>query len=726
MKHTSYLLLLLFSLSSKSIWSNQDITQTAIYQELETLFNTGKNRPRIIELSDLLLAGGQLSPEQTTSTLHKAAVAAIRIGEFEQAESYLIRFEEQLKIAANDLLYGKFFLSRGDLAMQLGQFDLAANYQAQAIRYFEKENDVRLLAHSYRFKSFSYSQNGQYNKALSAIENAKKYAALTERTPMILAAAMAEADIYTNLNDTDKALSVQLHLLKYLKENPSETKLLAQTYYAIGETYLMSHDYQGALESFLLAYDNDIESDMRVNSYYDLVKIGRSHMKLGQFQLAETAFENALSGFTNVNHQRNVGWALSNLGELRYLQGNLTQAQALLNEALEKVDEVQSAVLNLEIRISLAKVFNQLSQYQRVIDLLAERDNLSEDAQLKIEIWTQLSSALYGLGRFKEAFDLQQQARVMNRTVTKRKVSNHNTALKAQTQYQQQQIEIIKLKQIQILEKEQKKMQLIISIAVISILIVLIVGFVLFQNQRRKVLIYKSELLERSLKLKQQLLADVSHELRTPLTVLRLQVESLEYNLNDDPEKVYQQLHSRINMLNSLISDIYELAQADTGVLQLASKSENASDLMLEFATGIESVISQKELSFNAHINIAKEFQLMCDKMRLEQVFTNLARNSLAYTDEPGRVEFHCEIKEKMLVATLRDSSPSVKEHELPKLFERLYRCDKSRSRDLGGSGLGLSICSKLVSLHHGNIYACKSELGGIDMVVTLPIEETK
>ncbi|TMP76678.1 histidine kinase, partial [Pseudoalteromonas phenolica] len=86
----------------------------------------------------------------------------------------------------------------------------------------------------------------------------------------------------------------------------------------------------------------------------------------------------------------------------------------------------------------------------------------------------------------------------------------------------------------------------------------------------------EKQLLNKTLDLKQQLLADISHELRTPLTVLKLHIESLEHNLVENPKQSYKVLNRRLDTLNTLIKDIYELAQADTGSLNLALERVNA------------------------------------------------------------------------------------------------------------------------------------------------------
>jgi two-component system sensor histidine kinase BaeS len=106
----------------------------------------------------------------------------------------------------------------------------------------------------------------------------------------------------------------------------------------------------------------------------------------------------------------------------------------------------------------------------------------------------------------------------------------------------------------------------------------------------------------------------------------------------------------------------------------------------------------------------------------LHQLFSNLLANSQRYTDEGGRVEVFAQQQGDKVVVEVQDTAPGVPDEALPHLFERLFRVDKSRSRALGGSGLGLSICKNIVEAHHGTITAGHSPLGGLSIRMEFPL----
>ena len=112
---------------------------------------------------------------------------------------------------------------------------------------------------------------------------------------------------------------------------------------------------------------------------------------------------------------------------------------------------------------------------------------------------------------------------------------------------------------------------------------------------------------------------------------------------------------------------------------------------------------------------------LFADGARLKQLFSNLLKNTLRYTNSPGHLIVEVSANTEELILTFKDSAPGVSEQELGRLFERLYRVEESRNRATGGAGLGLSICQNIVTAHEGSIFAKSCELGGIWITVVLP-----
>ena len=221
---------------------------------------------------------------------------------------------------------------------------------------------------------------------------------------------------------------------------------------------------------------------------------------------------------------------------------------------------------------------------------------------------------------------------------------------------------------------------------------------------------------------REQWLADISHELRTPISVLKSEIEALQDGIRKPEPKYIDSLHNQVQNLNKLVNDLYQLSLSDAGLQFDMSESVNIKRL-------IENSCSQYQLRFQEkQIQLQTYFQATCtetmqgDSKSLTQLFLNLFENSLRYTDGPGILNVQLTQDKNQLQIRIEDSAPSVPEQALPKLFDRLFRVDESRSRLSGGSGLGLSICQTIVKAHHGKMVASHSDLGGLAITIHLPV----
>ncbi|MDQ5940069.1 MAG: Histidine kinase [Pseudomonadota bacterium] len=229
-----------------------------------------------------------------------------------------------------------------------------------------------------------------------------------------------------------------------------------------------------------------------------------------------------------------------------------------------------------------------------------------------------------------------------------------------------------------------------------------------------------SRALAQSEKARQQWLADISHELRTPLAVLRGEIEALVDGVRATTPERLQSLEQEVLSLTRLVDDLYQLSLSDLGALDYQFNPvelvSHFKILMVSFQNRFAS--RQMQLIFQTDLNNAT---VNGDAMRLVQLFSNLLENSYRYTHDNGLCRVTLLEEADYFIIYIDDSAPSVDEEELPLLFERFHRVDKSRHRQTGGAGLGLAICHNIVKAHNGYIYAQTSELGGVRIVVELP-----
>ena len=252
-------------------------------------------------------------------------------------------------------------------------------------------------------------------------------------------------------------------------------------------------------------------------------------------------------------------------------------------------------------------------------------------------------------------------------------------------------------------------------------MIVLFVVIVFMLYQRRKIALLKAKLYQDALAEKNQLLADVSHELRTPLTALKLQIDALRYKVVENVDLSYQKLSAKVMDINRLIADIYELATSDANGLSFTAEQCDVIPILREWNNEFSQYVEQQGFSWRlcTHVESA---HVKIDIDRIKQVVSNLISNSVNYTDKPGEIQLSATIRQDSLVLIVKDSAPTVNDEDLEKIFERLYRVEKSRNRQTGGSGLGLAISQNIILAHQGEIFAKKSNTGGLAVIVKLPI----
>ncbi|GIC78756.1 ATP-binding protein [Moritella sp. F3] len=223
---------------------------------------------------------------------------------------------------------------------------------------------------------------------------------------------------------------------------------------------------------------------------------------------------------------------------------------------------------------------------------------------------------------------------------------------------------------------------------------------------------------------REQWLSDISHELRTPIAVLLSEIEAIEDGIRKPEPKYIRSLHDQVMTLTRLVDDLYSLSLSDSGVLIDTTHKVDITNIISNIANQNEVRLADKHIAIERLYDHNQCTLLHADAKSIAQLIGNLFENSYRYTNPNGQIHINLQQTPDTIVLTIEDSAPAVPDGALPKLFDRLYRVDKSRSRANGGSGLGLSICENIVKMHHGDISAQHSKLGGLKITISLPIKD--
>ena len=235
---------------------------------------------------------------------------------------------------------------------------------------------------------------------------------------------------------------------------------------------------------------------------------------------------------------------------------------------------------------------------------------------------------------------------------------------------------------------------------------------------------------EESDRLKTAFLANMSHEIRTPLNAIMgfsslLQDTSLS---ETDKQEFSDIIHTNSNRLLDLISEIFDIAQLESGMISIQNEPVQLNELLTGLITffNIEkSVMDKDHLSLRLALgNKDRQFSVMTDERKLRQTLTNLIENALKYTHE-GSIEFGYEIIDSEIRFFVQDSGIGFPQETLDVLFQRFRQHDEGESRQYGGVGLGLTLSKKFVELMGGSMWAESIQGKGSTFYFTVPYENT-
>jgi signal transduction histidine kinase len=218
--------------------------------------------------------------------------------------------------------------------------------------------------------------------------------------------------------------------------------------------------------------------------------------------------------------------------------------------------------------------------------------------------------------------------------------------------------------------------------------------------------------------------ADITHELRTPLTVIAGYVESMrDGTLAPTPERLAV-VYAEIEHLQHLVGDLRTLAKADTGELKLDKHPASPMDLLQQAYAAFEHQALQQGVRLNAQAQEPLP-NILIDEVRMAQVLDNLISNALRFTPAGGQITLRAWQEGAQVLFSVQDTGQGIAPADLPNIFERFYRADKSRTSNKGELGLGLAIAKALVEAHAGKIEATSALGEGTTFTIRLPICNT-
>lgn len=231
---------------------------------------------------------------------------------------------------------------------------------------------------------------------------------------------------------------------------------------------------------------------------------------------------------------------------------------------------------------------------------------------------------------------------------------------------------------------------------------------------------YLSTSLQQAEAQRQAMTADIAHELRTPLAIQRANLEAMLdgiYPINAENLRLVLDQNAK---LNKLVEDLRLLALSDANQIHIIKQTIDLNELLNEAIKAFQPQADNKKITLSFHGS--EPISLISDPDRITQIVNNVVANALRHTPEQGHIEIRLEKTPSHATVSIKDSGEGIPQEMLPRIFDRFVRADSSRSRDRGGSGLGLTIAKQLAKILGGDLTANNHPAGGAVFMLSLPM----
>lgn len=236
----------------------------------------------------------------------------------------------------------------------------------------------------------------------------------------------------------------------------------------------------------------------------------------------------------------------------------------------------------------------------------------------------------------------------------------------------------------------------------------------------------EKQLKEEELKKSQQeLISCISHDLRTPISTIKAYCEGLRDNIAKTPERQKEYVNiiiNKTNLLAGMIEDLLEYSNAELNQLEIKRTEVYFNSFFSRLMAEVKTFVNQNGFAFEDKI-LTPQVLVNIDQKRITEVIYNLIENSMKYMDTShGIIEITAELKNRSILVSVKDNGIGICPNEIPYVFDKFYRAQRTRNSNIPGSGLGLSICKYIINAHDGEIYCTSKKTEGCEIGFTLTI----
>jgi signal transduction histidine kinase/DNA-binding response OmpR family regulator len=601
-----------------------------------------------------------------------------------------------------------------------GNIDEGFGFCEKAIQLSEKLGNKYLIADSYNHLFVVHFKKGDYQKALAAAE--KSVIIAEEANSLrLLAKGNDNIGIIKGINGFhSEAIEYFMKSLQYFEEIGDE-KEIAISLLHLGHTFELAGNYEKALEYLKRSLEINKRAGNKFNIAWALVNIGVTYSRLNMIDTALQYYERSLEISEQLKDQSLILTNLDNIGGKYSLMKDFEKANYYLQRAyrLSEMSGINSRTVY--IIGNLAENYLYMAQFDSAKILAEKQLELAINSGLITEqkvAYNILSQVYDSLNDHESAYTALQNYIIVNDTIFNREKSMQVEELRENYEAEKKEQTIANLQK----EKDAERFRR--NTFAGTALIVLIIGSLLYNNQRvknrkNKELLRKEQEVDH---LKSQFFANITHEFRTPLTLILGPIEMMK------SEAINPKIHQHLDIMKmnaqrllDLINQLLELSKIESGSLKLNASRGNIVPFIKGIIMSFESIAQTMEIELTIRSS-TEQIEIFYDREKLEKVFVNLLSNAIKFTPEKGKIDVELRRLNQNIEILIRDTGMGMPAAELDLIFNRFYQSEYSDKNS--GTGIGLALAKQLIEIHHGSILVKSEENLGTEFIIKLPLDD--
>jgi signal transduction histidine kinase/DNA-binding response OmpR family regulator/Tfp pilus assembly protein PilF len=676
-----------------------------------------QSEKRIIPDS-LKLEVSALSSDSAKATTYNKATWDVRFSDPELAVEYSL---EAIRIAKHGYLPKIEVDALTDLGYTyevMGEANNALIYHTKGYEIAIQISYVKGAIDGANGSGSAYWMLGKFAEAIDMFQKTIQLAKNNDMIPWMADAYNNLGNVYLDQNRFDLALENYQKAASLLPDE-NRTKAIAIT--NIGLVHLEIENSDKSLQYFKQGIMlGEKQNNLSLKSFNHKM-LGLAYRNQKDFQRAVSEFNISISGYKQLNNEREVTQVKVNLGSVLFDQNKFQEALDVYLECIADANKTEDLITKCHAIQGAANSYLRLQEFnkaEKLLDQLIQLSTESKNSSFLKEAYFLLSELYAVKKQYSKAFENQTNYLFLKDSLFNEEKSKQIAEMETRFESVQKEREIELLNaqnEISTLRLHQRESQRNILIVIASSFLLL--GLVLFN--RYKLQSKSNKKLQELDKLKSRFFTNISHEFRTPLTLILGPIENKLSKNPSDPEKEQLLLMKKnANRLLELINQLLELSKLEAGQLKLHLETNDFNFFMKTLTASFESLAIQKKIKFTHNIS-DKEFKMPFDQDKCHKIFYNLLSNAIKFSPANSEILVSILNQDNEVMVSIKDSGIGIPQHELENIFKRFHQLNDTNQTQ--GTGVGLSLAHELVALHRGKINVSSEPHKGTTFSVSLP-----